>query len=107
MTEPPQESPSSSGAPSKVHPRTHRRCDNPACGNFIEWREQRGRPPRFCTDRCRQQAGAELSRLQKELAKLDELVDDQLSYRQRRQVTSKRTHLTWLLSAFPRSTSEG
>lgn len=83
-----------------------RRCDNPACTNLLEWPEQRGRPPRFCSDRCRQQASADFARLQDELERFRRLEAEDLTYRQRRRLNSQRVRVEWLLSAFPRSTTD-
>lgn len=72
----------------------------------MEWPEQqRGRPPRFCSDRCRQKAPADLARLQAELESLRTLESTDLTYRQRREVNSQRVRTEWLLSAFPQSMS--
>lgn len=86
------------------HSQTHRRCDDPSCTAVMEWPEQqRGRPPRFCSDRCRQRAPTSLARLEAQLRELDALESQELSYRQRRELNSRRTRVEWLLSAFPRS----
>lgn len=70
----------------------------------MEWPEQqRGRPPRFCSDRCRQRAPVDLARLEEQLQELDTLTTQDLSYRQRREANSRRTRLEWQLSAFPQS----
>lgn len=91
-------------SPLNVHRSTRRRCDNPSCTHLIAWPEQqRGRPPRFCSDRCRQKAPADLARLQADLQDLQDLELTELSYRQRREVNSRRARTEWLLSAFPRS----
>lgn len=82
----------------------HRRCDNPSCRAVMEWPEQqRGRPPRFCSDRCRQRAPMDLARLEAQLRELNALLSQELSYRQRRELNSRRTRVEWHLSAFPQS----
>lgn len=106
MNEPPSEASSPRGRPPKVHSQTLRRCDNPACTSLIQWREQRGRLPRFCSDRCRQQANADFAHLQDELRRLLLLEDEELTYRERRRINSQRVRAEWLLSAFPRSVSD-
>src|SRR5699024_2546613 len=102
----PAAEPPTPGRPPNVLRQGQRRCDNPACTNLLEWREQRGRPPRFCSDRCRQQASAALARLQDELERVRRLEAGDVTYRQRRRLNSQRVHIEWLLSAFPRSTTD-
>lgn len=82
---------------------TSRRCDNPSCDYRMPWTDGRGRPSRFCSDRCRQRSRDDLVALQAELSALREQEDGPLTYRERRALRSQAARVEWLISAFPRS----
>lgn len=81
---------------------TQRRCDNPECLEFVTWHEGRGRPPRYCSDRCRQRTVASCRRLADRLDQLSSQIDAGVSYRRERQLKSELSQVEWLLSAYPR-----
>lgn len=81
-----------------------RRCDNPDCASRLAWPAGRGRPPRYCSDACRQRAADSAARIRDRLEAAEaELANDDLTYRQRRAITTTVTRLHWLLSAYPAS----
>lgn len=47
------------------------RCLNPTCPNMCDWSEAKGRLPKFCSARCRQQHAQNRSRLETEIAILN------------------------------------
>lgn len=78
-----------------------RRCDNPDCLNQVAWLAARGRPPRFCSDRCRQREAASRRRLTERQHELsDYLAAMTLSARQAKEVRSELALIQWRLSAY-------
>lgn len=78
-----------------------RRCDNPDCREVVSWREGRGRPPRNCSDRCRQRMITRRRRLLTQAQELRRLLDSSPTFRRERQLKSDLSRTEWLLSAFP------
>lgn len=83
---------------------TTRRCDNPECGERLQWSGRRGRPQVFCSATCRKRAVYAADVLAQQVAeRRRSLADPQLTYRQRREVGSELARLEWALSAYPAS----
>ena len=87
-----------------LDPDLQRRCDNPDCLKLLTWREGRGRPQRFCSDRCRQRAVTSHRRLLDQSRELSDRIAAGVSYRQERRLKSERSRVEWLLSAYPPTT---
>lgn len=83
-----------------------RRCDNPSCLNLIHWTRGRGRPTRYCSDRCRQSAKAGRARLAMAATTLRATLGTSPTYRQQRALESELARITWLMSAYPTADGE-
>lgn len=81
----------------------NRRCDNPACLSLVRWTGERGRPSRYCSDRCRQATTVWQARLSQRAADLTATLKLPTTYRKRRVLQSELARLSWWLSAYPRS----
>lgn len=77
-----------------------RRCDNPECRRTVAWVASRGRPARYCSDRCRQRRRDLEEQLTRQLTALREEATGDVGYREARQLGSRIAHLEWTLSAF-------
>lgn len=77
-----------------------RRCDNPECRRTVTWVASRGRPAKYCSNKCRQREQRLRSMLKAELAELDQRRVGGVSYRERRRLDGQIARIEWALSAF-------
>lgn len=79
------------------------RCANPECetGEKVKFGDGRGRPKIYCCESCRRSADHTRSRLQQDLANLDELAASlEGSARERRTVEGLIARRRWLLRSY-------